>query len=60
MESVETIKRFLVDEIPACFSDCVSWARNMFQQTYNNEITQLLFRFPPDLVSTEITQLLGQ
>ena len=52
MENVETIKGFLV-EIPACFSDCVSWARNMFQQTYTNEITRLLFQFPPDLVSSE-------
>ncbi len=50
METLETVKRIVLDERPASFEDCVAWARNMFQDNYSNTIRQLLFNFPPDQV----------
>jgi len=47
-ETLETVKRVLVEERPKTFEDCVAWARNLFQENYNNQIRQLLFNFPAD------------
>lgn len=38
----------MIDSRPHNFGDCVSWARNYFEQQYSNQIKQLLFNFPPD------------
>ena len=51
METLELVKRTIVDELPKSFEDCVSWARNMFEENYHNQIVQLLFNFPHDQVS---------
>ena len=51
METLDTVKRIVVDDRPGSFEDCVSWARNLFQDNYNNTIRQLLFNFPPDQVT---------
>lgn len=48
METFETVKRTLIDERPANFQDCVLWARQLWQDNYNNQIRQLLFNFPAD------------
>ena len=50
METLETVKRIVVDERPNSMEDCVAWARNLFQDNYNNTIRQLLFNFPADQV----------
>lgn len=41
-----------MDERPKSFEDCVVWARNHWQEQYNNQIRQLLFNFPPDQLTS--------
>ena len=48
MEALDTVVKYLVDERPKCFEDCVSWARNLFEVNFSNQIRQLLFNFPRD------------
>lgn len=48
VEVIESVKQALVEERPLSFQDCVSWARNHWQDQYSNQIRQLLFNFPPD------------
>ena len=48
LETLETVVKFLADERPQAFSDCVAWARNLFQVNFNNQMRQLLFNFPKD------------
>lgn len=38
----------MVDERPKDFADCVKWARLHWQELYSNQISQLLFNFPPE------------
>ena len=52
---MESLKHILGDERAVSFEDCVGWARNFFQENYNNQIRQLLFNFPPDQVCILIT-----
>lgn len=51
-EILETIQRFLVTERPLTFEECIIWARMEFEKTYNNNIQQLLYRFPKDSVTS--------
>lgn len=37
---------------PKDFQDCVSWARLKFQELYHDTISQLLFNFPPDSITS--------
>ncbi|XP_071438940.1 ubiquitin-like modifier-activating enzyme 1 isoform X2 [Hetaerina americana] len=48
VETLELVKKALVDDCPSNFYDCVKWARNQWEDHYNNQIRQLLFNFPPD------------
>lgn len=48
LETLEQVKRVLIDERPSCFDDCVKWALNFWHENYSNQIRQLLFNFPPD------------
>ncbi|KAG9509023.1 Ubiquitin-like modifier-activating enzyme 1 [Fragariocoptes setiger] len=48
VENLEMVKRFLIDERPNDFTDCVTWARLHWQENYDNQIRQLLFNFPPN------------
>nr|XP_034305007.1 ubiquitin-like modifier-activating enzyme 1 isoform X3 [Crassostrea gigas] len=52
VETLQGIKKAIVDERPTSFQDCVTFARNLFQENYNNNIRQLLFNFPPDQVTS--------
>lgn len=52
VEVLESVKVALVDERPENFQDCVTWARNHFQEQYSNQIRQLLFNFPPDQLTS--------
>ena len=47
-EILESVKKFLIDERPANFGDCVKWARLLWEENFNNQIQQLLFNFPAD------------
>jgi len=48
VETVEKVKKVLVDDLPKNFEDCVSWARHLFQDLFHNQIAQLLHNFPAD------------
>ena len=48
LETLEAVKRALVDERPTSFEQCVHWARLHWQEQYHNQIKQLLFNFPPE------------
>ena len=50
MELLQQLKSSLVNQ-PKSFDDCITWARNQFQEYYYNTIVQLLFNFPADHVS---------
>lgn len=52
LETLEAVKRALVDERPADFEGCVHWARLHWQEQYHNQIKQLLFNFPPDQLTS--------
>lgn len=52
VEVLESVKQALIDDRPKSFEDCVVWARNHWQEQYNNQIRQLLFNFPPDQVTS--------
>ncbi|XP_008488261.2 ubiquitin-like modifier-activating enzyme 1 [Diaphorina citri] len=52
LEMLENVKHALVDERPLNIKDCVAWARNHWQDQYNNQIRQLLFNFPPEQVTS--------
>ena len=47
-QTLENIRDFLVTEKPLSFEDCAIWARQQFEQQYNNAIQQLLYNFPKD------------
>ncbi|MGI4792709.1 MAG: ThiF family adenylyltransferase [Janthinobacterium lividum] len=55
-EILETIQKYLVTEKPLTFEECIVWARMEFEKTYNNNIQQLLYRFPKDSVTSTGTQ----
>merc|ERR1712079_192618 len=44
VETMEKVKKVLVDDLPKNFDDCVTWARLLF----HNQIAQLLHNFPAD------------
>ncbi|CAL4109432.1 unnamed protein product [Meganyctiphanes norvegica] len=48
IETLDSVKRALVDHRPQSFEDCVAWARKHLQEQYSNQIVQLLHNFPPD------------
>lgn len=51
LESLQSIKKLLIDERPENFFDCIKWARCHFEELFTNQIKQLLFNFPPDQVT---------
>jgi ubiquitin-activating enzyme E1 len=51
-EQLEQIRDLLVDNRPLQFEACVAWARNKFEESYNNVIRQLLFSLPADAVTS--------
>ncbi|XP_037069902.1 ubiquitin-like modifier-activating enzyme 1 isoform X3 [Pollicipes pollicipes] len=55
LDTLDAVKRCLVDERPRSFEDCVAWARCHFQEQFSNQIRQLLFNFPADQVTSSGT-----
>ena len=53
IETLETVKKVLIDEKPKNFEECVLFSRKLWEESYANTIKQLLFNFPADQV-TEI------
>ncbi|GAA5905222.1 hypothetical protein JCM5296_000971 [Sporobolomyces johnsonii] len=49
------IKSYLVDHKPLGFDECIVWARQQFETEFSNEIKQLLYSLPKDLLTKEGT-----
>ncbi|KAF1992954.1 ubiquitin-activating enzyme E1 [Amniculicola lignicola CBS 123094] len=47
-QTLESLRDYLVTEKPLSFDDCIIWARQQFEKSYNNAIQQLLYNFPKD------------
>eukprot|EP01118_Nematostelium_gracile_P004901 TRINITY_DN1583_c0_g1_i2.p1 TRINITY_DN1583_c0_g1~~TRINITY_DN1583_c0_g1_i2.p1 ORF type:complete len:572 (+),score=188.51 TRINITY_DN1583_c0_g1_i2:717-2432(+) len=52
IETLTTIKKSTLEERPKDFSDCVKWARLRFEEFFNNNIQQLLYNFPLDMITS--------
>lgn len=52
-EQLAQIKEYLLDNRPLSFKECVAWARLRFEYEFNNEIRQLLYSLPRDLITKE-------
>jgi len=51
LDTLETIDKAIRAK-PKAFEDCIAWGRNLFQDYFDNQITQLLFNFPPDQMTS--------
>ena len=51
LSTLEGVRDNLVNKRPKNFDDCVVWARLKFEELYVNNIKQLLFNFPIDMVT---------
>lgn len=51
LETLESVEK-AVKRKPKDFQDCIQWARILFQEYFDNQITQLLFNFPPDQMTS--------
>jgi ubiquitin-activating enzyme E1 len=54
-ETVKRLKESLVTQRPNNINDCVTWARNWFEELFSNRIKQLLFNFPLDRLTSSGT-----
>uniref|UniRef100_A0A1Y1K0A8 E1 ubiquitin-activating enzyme n=1 Tax=Photinus pyralis TaxID=7054 RepID=A0A1Y1K0A8_PHOPY len=52
IEILESVRFALVEDRPKGMQDCVTWARNHWEEQYANQIKQLLFNFPPDQLTS--------
>jgi len=55
LDTVQVVKKLLVDERPHTFEECVGWARNCWQELFHNQIRQLLYNFPADQLTSSGT-----
>ncbi|BEJ01563.1 hypothetical protein CcaverHIS631_0602450 [Cutaneotrichosporon cavernicola] len=53
-EQLKQIERYLVQR-PTTFAECVQWARLQYQNSYDNDISQLLYNLPKDQVNSNGT-----
>ena len=51
-QRAEQILTSLVTKKPLAFDECIVWARELFEDKYNNAIQQLLFSLPRDSTTT--------
>lgn len=51
-DTIQCIYNYLVQWKPKTFRECIIWAREMFEELYNNSIKQLLFNFPADSLTS--------
>jgi ubiquitin-activating enzyme E1 len=52
LEILQVVKSCLLDEKPSNFTQCVLWARLKFEELFNNNIQQLLYNFPRDMITS--------
>lgn len=53
--ALETVYKYLVNNRPLSFDDCVLWARQRFSDEFRDSIAQLIHSFPEDAVTNEGT-----
>ena len=51
LEIISGIHSSLVTERAFSLEDCITWARQRFEEYFSNNIQQLLYNFPKDLIS---------
>lgn len=51
LQRAKTVRKFLVADRPTSFAGCVRLARLLFQDSFHNNIRQLLHKYPEDMVS---------
>ncbi len=52
LDELNMLEKILVKENYTSYSECIGWARNLWQENYHNMIKQILFNFPPDLMTS--------
>lgn len=52
IETLGNIKSALIEEKPLSYDQCISWARLKFEEYFNNNIQQLLYNFPEDMITS--------
>ncbi|KAI1892718.1 hypothetical protein AGOR_G00136430 [Albula goreensis] len=52
LEILQGLNHSLEDQRPACWEDCVRWARCRWETLYSNDIQQLLYCFPHDAMTS--------
>jgi len=52
LEILQVVKSCLIDEKPTNFDHCIFWARLKFEELFNNNIQQLLYNFPKDMITS--------
>lgn len=55
LDILKSVHSSLVGDRPQSFDDCIKWARLRFEEFFNNNIKQLLFNFPPDMITSSGT-----
>lgn len=48
---LQNVNESLVTDRPTTFDDCVTWARHQFEFLFVNQIAQLLYNFPVDMLT---------
>lgn len=52
VQMLEGLKSSLLTSKPSKFEDCITWAREQFEENYSNQIKQLLHSFPPGMITS--------
>jgi len=52
VETLRSLKSTLVTDRPRTFEECIKWARLEFEDKFANQIKQLLFNFPPGMLTS--------
>ncbi|KAJ2579738.1 E1 ubiquitin-activating protein, partial [Coemansia sp. RSA 1804] len=52
LQTLTSIRDYLATDKPLTFDDCIVWARKRFEELYYNTISQLLFNFPKDSITS--------
>eukprot|EP01116_Phalansterium_solitarium_P005095 TRINITY_DN1640_c0_g1_i4.p1 TRINITY_DN1640_c0_g1~~TRINITY_DN1640_c0_g1_i4.p1 ORF type:complete len:1025 (+),score=498.95 TRINITY_DN1640_c0_g1_i4:192-3266(+) len=53
LETVSSIRSALGEERATRFEQCIQWARLKFEEYFNNNIQQLLYNFPVDMINSQ-------
>jgi len=51
IETLNIVKNMLHDQKPASYKDCLLWGRKKFDEFFQNNIQQLLYNFPAEMIT---------